>query len=475
VESAGVSGSGTANLAVSNEVSAAALRHSKSVLATLFGPPAQRHFDVRYWDGTIERGQPPASGFALVLTRPGALRRMLLPPSELSIVEAYLSGDVDVDGDLSLAVTIGDTINAQLRSPLVLASVMRDLLALPKSDGHVDDVRRIRADRKVAPSGRPHQPERDRAAIQYHYDVGNDFYQLWLDERMVYSCAYFESPDMTLDQAQEAKLDLVCRKLRLHPGERFLDVGCGWGALVIHAAKHYDVQAVGITLSDQQLALGRDRIDAAGLASKCHIELCDYRDISRLGSFDKAASVGMVEHVGVDHLPEYFTSVHGVIRPGGLFLNHGIVSVEASHPLSIPQQIERKLWRRDAFIDQYVFPDGKLGPFHSVVGAAERSGFETRDVESLREHYVLTLREWVKRLESHEEEAIALVGQHTYRVWRLYMTASGYGFAHGSLNVLQTLLSKPRDGDAMLPLTRADLYAKHGTNTASGTFVRSAR
>jgi len=470
VENAGANG----RHGVTTEVSSAALRHSKTVLATLFGAPAGRRFDVRYWDGSVERRTAGDSAFTVVLTRPGALRRMLLPPSELSIVEAYLSGDVDVEGDLSAAVTIADAINGQLRSPLVLASVTRHLLALPKDDAPPDDVRRIRAERKVAPSGRPHDPRRDRAAIQYHYDVGNDFYQLWLDQNMVYSCAYFASPKMTLDEAQEAKLDLVCRKLRLHPGERFLDVGCGWGALVMHAAQHYDVQAVGITLSEQQLALARDRIDAAGLASRCHIELCDYRDVARLGMFDKVASIGMVEHVGVDRLPGYFAAVHGVLQPGGVFLNHGIVSVEASHTLSLTEQIERKLWRRDVFIDQYVFPDGKLGPFFSVIGSAEGSGFETRDVESLREHYVLTLREWVKRLESHQDEAIALVGQYAYRIWRLYMTASEYGFAQGRLNVLQTLFSKPRDGDAMLPLTREDLYAKPAAG-ASGTFVRSAR
>jgi cyclopropane-fatty-acyl-phospholipid synthase len=469
VESAGANG----KHAITTEVSSAALRHTKNVFATLFGAPAGRRFDVRYWDGSVERGSAADSPFTVVLTRPGALRRMLLPPSELSIVEAYLSGDVDVEGNLSAAVTIADAINGQLRSPLVLASVMRNLLALPKDDTPPDDVRRTRAEHKVAPSGRPHDPRRDRAAIQYHNDVGNDFYQLWLDRRMVYSCAYFSSPTMTLDEAQEAKLDLVCRKLRLHPGERFLDVGCGWGALVMHAAEHYDVQAVGITLSEQQLALARDRIDAAGLASRCHIELCDYRDVARLGMFDKAASIGMVEHVGVDRLPGYFAAVHGVLQPGGVFLNHGIVNVEAAHSLSLGQQLERKIWRRDAFIDQYVFPDGKLGAFHSVIGSAEGSGFETRDVESLREHYVLTLREWVKRLESREDEAISLVGQNAYRVWRLYMTAAEYGFAHGRLNVLQTLLSKPRDGDAMLPLTRDDLYVKAAR--APGTFTRSAR
>jgi cyclopropane-fatty-acyl-phospholipid synthase len=467
VESAGEN----AKLDVTEEVSSSALRHSKSVLATLFGPPEQRRFDVRYWDGSVESANPADRRFTIAITRPGALRRMLLPPSELSIVEAYLSGDVNVDGDLSAAVTIADAINGELRSPLVLASVVRNLLALPKDDGRVGEVQRIRAEHNVAPAGRPHEPMRDRAAIQYHYDVGNEFYQLWLDDRMVYSCAYYATPEMTLDRAQEAKLDLVCRKLRLHPGERFLDVGCGWGALVIHAAQHYDVQAVGITLSQRQLALARDRVAAAGLASRCHIELCDYRDVSRLGMFDKAASIGMVEHVGVDHLPVYFTSVQGVLNAGGLFLNHGIVSVEASHPLSVGQRIERKLWRRDAFIDQYVFPDGKLGPFHSVVGSAEASGFETRDVESLREHYVLTLREWITRLEACEAQATALVGQHAYRVWRLYMTAAAFGFAHGRLNVLQTVFAKPRDGDAMLPLTRADLYANPNASPRSGTFA----
>jgi cyclopropane-fatty-acyl-phospholipid synthase len=470
VESAGESG----NLGVTSEASSSALRHSKRVIATLFGAPAHRRFDVRYWDGSVESGNRAERKFTIAFTRPGALRRMLLPPSELSIVEAYVSGDVDVDGDLSAAVTIADAINGQLRSPIVLATVVRDLVALPRDDRPAD-VRRIRAERKVAPTGRPHEPDRDRAAIRYHYDVGNDFYRLWLDDRMVYSCAYFASPSSTLDDAQEAKLDLVCRKLRLHPGERFLDVGCGWGALVMHAARHFDVQAVGITLSRQQLALARDRIATAGLSSRCHVELCDYREVSRLGVFDKAASIGMVEHVGVDHLPEYFTSVHGVLQAGGLFLNHGIVSVEAAHPLSLGQQIERRLWRRDAFIDQYVFPDGKLGPFGSVIDSAEGSGFETRDVESLREHYVLTLHEWVGRLESREAEAIALVGQHAYRVWRLYMTAAAYGFAQGRLNVLQTLFAKPRNGDAMLPLTRADLYAKPGANDSAGTFAQSVR
>ena len=383
---------------------------------------------------------------------------MLLPPSELSIVEGYLTGAADVEGDLGTAITLGDAINGRLHAPATLVSLVRDVLALPKEGASVDKIHERRADRRVAPAGDVHEPARDRAAIRYHYDVGNDFYQLWLDERMVYSCGYFERPAYSLNQAQEAKLDLVCRKLRLRPGDRFLDVGCGWGALVMHAAKHYGVQAVGITLSRQQVELARERISAGGLDRQCHVEIRDYRAAPQLGPFDKVASVGMVEHVGVEKLPGYFAAVHDALAPGGLFLNHGIVSVDAARDHSLRERLEGRLWRRGSFIEQYVFPDGKLGPFYAIIQCAEREGFETRDVESLREHYVLTLGEWVRRLEAREAEAIDLVGEQTYRVWRLYMTASAEEFKAGRLNVLQTLLSKPRDGVSMLPMTRRDIY-----------------
>jgi cyclopropane-fatty-acyl-phospholipid synthase len=435
-----------------------AVAHSRRVVAALFGAPAQRQFDVRYWDGTVERGAAVPSPFTLVVARPGALRRMLLPPSELSIVEAYISGDVDVEGDLTKTMTVGDAINTRLRSPSVLASLVRDLMALPKNDGASVDVRQHRADDRVETEGEPHEPARDRAAIQYHYDVGNDFYRLWLDERMVYSCAYFEQPRDTLDDAQEAKLDLVCRKLRLREGERFLDVGCGWGALVMHAARNYGVQAVGITLSEEQRSLASERVADAGLDRRVHVEIRDYRNASALGPFDKVASVGMVEHVGVERLPEYFTSVARVLKPGGLFLNHGIVRVGGAREPGWRERLERRVWRRDAFIEKYVFPDGRLGHYHALVSAAEDAGFETRDVESLREHYALTLKHWVDRLERCRKEAIEIVGDATYRVWRLYMTASMHGFASGRLNVLQTLLAKPDHGRANLPLTRKDLF-----------------
>jgi cyclopropane-fatty-acyl-phospholipid synthase len=435
-----------------------ALHHSREVLATLFGPPDHRDFAVRYWDGTLETGRAAAIPFTLRIERPGALRRMLLPPNELSIIEAYLSGDVDIDGRVEDAATLGDAINHRIRSPRTLGSIVRHLMALPK-DGTVERVRAARAERSVERTGSQHDKARDRAAVQYHYDIGNDFYQLWLDQRMVYSCGYFETPDTSLDDAQLAKLEHICRKLRLRPGERLLDVGCGWGALIVHAARQYGVEALGITLSEQQAALARARIAAAGLADRVKVELRDYRDLPPGARFDKIASVGMVEHVGIAKLPVYFAAMYRALAPRGLFLNHGIVSLGAARARTWKDRLEAKLWRRNAFIEQYVFPDGQLVPLQAVIGAAEAAGFETRDAESLREHYALTLRHWTSRLVANADRAIAIAGDRTYRVWRLYMAASAHAFAAGSINIVQTLLAKRDEtGEAGVPLTRADLY-----------------
>jgi len=440
-----------------DDVDRRALVHARAVVEALFGPPLHRPMHVRYWDGSTEPGRPD-SAFTLCINRRGALRRMLLPPSELSIVESYLSGDMDVEGDLESATELGDAIALRLRSPGTLATLTRHLLALPRGEP-APPVHDARAEHSVEPVGKRHEAERDRAAIRYHYDVGNDFYQLWLDQRMVYSCAYFHRPDYTLDDAQRAKLDLVCRKLRLHPGERLLDVGCGWGALIMHAAEHYGVNALGITLSDAQATLARERIAAAGLSDRCRVEIRDYRALGDL-RFDKISSVGMVEHVGVDHLPTYFASLHRALVPGGLLLNHGIVSVDAAHRPSRFDWLESRLWKRNAFIDQYVFPDGRLGPLHAVIAAAEAEGFETRDAESLREHYALTLRAWVDRLLREKERAIAIAGDRIFRTWRLYMTASAHFFTRGSINIVQTLFAKPDErGDAHLPMSREDILA----------------
>jgi cyclopropane-fatty-acyl-phospholipid synthase len=433
------------------------LGHARAVVELAFGPLATRSFDVRYWDGSIDRSAAPAPAFRLGVNRPGALRRMLLPPSELSIVESYLSGDIDIDGEMEAAMGLADDIGARVRSTRVLARLAGHLLALPRRDAVVD-VRAARSEVVVEPVGKRHDPTRDRAAIRFHYDVGNDFYALWLDERMVYSCAYYHDPTDALEEAQRAKLDLICRKLRLHPGQRLLDVGCGWGALIIHAVQHYGVSAVGITLSDAQATLARERIAAAGLEDRCRVEIRDYRALPPEMRFDRIASVGMIEHVGATHLAAYFDALYRALAPGGLLLNHGIVSMKEARPRGPLAWIGDRVWRRDAFIHQYVFPDGKLTAYRAVVEAAEAAGFETRDVESLREHYALTLRAWVARLGRNQERAVALTSDRIVRIWRLYMTASAFAFAHARINVLQTLLAKPEaNGHVDLPMTREDL------------------
>ena len=430
----------------------------RAVLVALFGEPRERTFDVRFWDGTVDRGPNPNPPFTLVLNRPAALRRMLLPPNELSIVESYLAGDVDIDGSMEAASNLGEAIGGRLRSPMAIAKLVKMVIGLPgQSEDDLADTRFPEHARNLGPR---HTPVRDAAAIQFHYDVGNSFYKLWLDRRMVYSCAYFRSPDDTLDDAQEAKLDLICRKLRLKPGERLLDIGCGWGGLIMHAAEHYGVDATGITLSENQASLAQERIEKAGLASRCRVAIRDYRTLADGDAYDKIASIGMVEHVGLSHLPVYFASAYRALKPGGLFLNHGIVSLGEARPRSVGERIFRKFWRADAFIDKYVFPDGKLTAASDAIAGAEAAGFEVRDVESLREHYALTLRHWVRSLEEKTQDATALVGPHTFRVWRLYMAASANAFATAAINVLQTLLAKPdARGRSSIPLTREDLYA----------------
>jgi cyclopropane-fatty-acyl-phospholipid synthase len=437
---------------------AGALSRCRDVLVAMFGEARERSFDIKFWDGSIDRGNNPRPAFTLVLTRPAALRRMLLPPNELSIVESYLSGDVEIEGSMEAASNLADMIGNRLHSPTKIAKLVGLVLQLPgKADDDLADARFPDRARNLGPR---HTHVRDAAAIHFHYDVGNSFYKMWLDKRMVYSCAYFRSPTDTLDDAQVAKLDLICRKLRLKPGERLLDIGCGWGGLIMHAAEHYGADATGITLSENQATLAKERIEEAGLSAKCRVAIRDYRTLTAEDGYDKIASVGMIEHVGLSHLPVYFQSAFRALRPGGLFLNHGIVSLREARPRSVGERIFKKFWKADAFIDTYVFPDGKLTATHDVVSAAEASGFEVRDMESLREHYAMTLRHWVHSLEEKSRDAMALVGEHTFRVWRLYMAASANAFATAGINIIQTLLAKPdAHGHSNIPLTREDLYA----------------
>ena len=439
-----------------------ATRIARLIIAELFGPPGHRAFGVRYWDGSEEEAAGPTPPFTLVVRRPSALRRMLLPPSETRFAEAFIRNDVDVEGDLEGAAALAAPLADRLRSPRRLAWLAALALRLPRRRGKdaVGTARRTRWDVwRRSPRGWRHTRSRDAQAIRHHYDVGNDFYALWLDEHRAYSCAYFAKGDEDLEAAQEAKFELICRKLRLHPEEDFLDIGCGWGGLLIHAARHHGVRAVGITLSEPQAALARERIEREGLQDRCRVEVRDYRDLPTDRAFDKVASVGMFEHVGRAELPTYFAAARRLVRSGGLFLNHGIISLDDARARRGAAAPQARLWGSGRFIDRYVFPDGELVSLASTVGAAEAAGFETRDVEGLREHYAETLRHWRERLERRAEDARALVGDATVRVWRLYMAAAAHAFQTARIGVVQLLLARPTaDGQCRHPRTRADLY-----------------
>jgi cyclopropane-fatty-acyl-phospholipid synthase len=297
---------------------------------------------------------------------------------------------------------------------------------------------------------RSHSKDENRHAIEFHYDVSNEFYRLWLDRAMVYSCAYFERAEVSIDDAQQAKLEHICRKLLLRPGERFLDIGCGWGALIIHAARHHGVYAHGITLSQKQLNVARRRIADAGLEDRVTVELKDYRDLQGVEAYDKVASVGMFEHVGLKNLPLYFSTVHRLLKPSGLFLNHGITHETAG-------------WMKNPsteFINRYVFPDGQLDSISSIQTHMEHVRFEIADVEGLRAHYALTLRAWVARLERRHARALEYVSEATYRIWRLYMAASALEFESGRIGIYQVLASKRGPYHARLPMTRRHLYER---------------
>jgi cyclopropane-fatty-acyl-phospholipid synthase len=417
-----------------------ARRATLALLEDVFGEIRTDRFAVRLWDGT-EWGSSHA-GCTLVLAHPGALRTMLLRPSELSLGEAFVFGDVDVEGELEAVFPVAEQLLERDRGLAERARLAQRLLALPRRPRPHDRERYA-----ARLHGRRHALRRDRQAVAYHYDVSNDFYTLFLDRNLVYSCAYFSSARDSLDEAQERKVDLICRKLGLREGERLLDIGCGWGGLLLHAAAHYGVEAVGITLSRAQAELARERVASEGLEDRCRVEIRDYRELPAEPRYDKVVSVGMFEHVGERQLPTYFRRTWTLLRPGGLFLNHGIARPLGQTGAAGP-----------SFRQRYVFPDGELAPISATIGAAEAAGFELCDIESLREHYTLTLRHWVRRLEAQAEEARRTAGEVAYRIWRLYMAAGAHRFATNQLSVYQTLFAKPDRGASGVPLTRGDWY-----------------
>ena len=412
-----------------------------SVLGPLFHATLGKDLPVRveFWDGSAAG---PATDVVIRVRSPLALRRILYAPHELGFARAYVAGDLDIEGDPILALEVlrrAAPHGARLgwRSWVDAARAAQRLGVLGTPPAPPPEEARLR--------GRRHTRERDRAAISHHYDVSNDFYRLLLGPTMTYSCARFVSTTDDLETAQAAKHDLVCRKLGLQDGMRLLDVGCGWGGMVVYAAAHYGVEAVGITLSQPQADLARKRAAEAGLANQVEIRLQDYRDLPD-EPFDAVSSIGMFEHVGRQRMTEYFAVLSGLLRPRGRLLNHAISKAQASQ------------YNPNSFLSRYVFPDGELLDVATVAEVMERCGLEVRDVESLREHYALTLRRWLDNLDESWDEAVRVVGRARASVWRLYMAGSVLSFEEGSIGVHQVLGVKPDGaGSSGLALTRAGM------------------
>jgi cyclopropane-fatty-acyl-phospholipid synthase len=433
------------------------LETSRSILTLLFGPVETRTFAVRWWNGSMDHPDREPQ-FTLEFHRAGALRRMLWRPSELSLAEAFLRKDFEVIGDIEAATALETQFSKSARTLLGLVRLMPLLSRLP-----TDDLSNQAEPLRFKASNRPeHSRTSDAEEVRSHYDVGNNFYALWLDQQMIYSCAYFETGTEDIDTAQEAKLEHICKKLRLEPGEHLLDIGCGWGGLVIHAAQRHGVRATGITLSEPQAEFARERIRELGLTN-IQIEVRDYRDFPAAVQFDKIVSIGMVEHVGRRNIARYFAETSRLLKPGGVFLCHGIIEVRPPRT-PLLAWLEARTWRKRSFLQHYVFPGGEVLPISDLLHAAQRAGLEARDLENLREHYALTTRHWRERLEAHQADVMRLVGEPTYRVYRLYLGAVARSFRVGRNGVAQMLLSKPTsDGSSRLPLTRSDWYGRGHT------------
>ncbi len=410
------------------------------LLAAMVGTATPVRFE--FWDGS---GVGPTDGIGtLAIQSPDALRRILWSPGELGVARAFVSGDITVEGDLfGLLRVLHDASPRDLRSMGIrsvptLVRAARRLGALgPPLPAPPEECQ---------PVGRLHSQARDAAVISHHYDVGNAFYRLVLGPTMTYSCARFVSDDDSLEAAQTAKYDLICRKLGIDkkPGSRLLDVGCGWGSMAMYAARHHQADVVGVALSREQVDEAKRRVSEAGLDAQVEIRLQDYRDLYG-EKFDAISSIGMFEHVGATRMTRYFETLRSLLVPTGRLLNHAISTPNGS------------VLGRRSFVGRYVFPDGELVDVAEVVRAMQRTGFEVRDVESLREHYSKTLHHWVGNLEDQWSEAVALVGLPRANIWRLYMAASANGFDDGHLAIHQVLGIVPKpDGSSGMPRTRAD-------------------
>jgi cyclopropane-fatty-acyl-phospholipid synthase len=426
---------------------------ARQVLSEIFADYRRGDYTVRLWDGShwdppsLKEGDKPS--FTLVLNHPGNLRSLFECQSMLKLGEEFLSGSFDVEGDLVAACELGDHL-LRLRLPLSKKiELALQIRSLPK--GPTPGEVRSRA----VLSGRVGSRGRLRDAIAYHYDLPVDFWKLWLDPTLAYSCAYFKDQSESLDEAQANKLDYICRKLYLSKGERLLDLGCGWGGLVIFAARNYGVRATGITLSRMQAEYGSQLVQQLGLQEKCEIRHLDFRDYQCAEQYDKVACVGAIEHVPVRGLVGFFEHAKRLLRPGGLFLNHGITSA-----------VMENLPPGPSFVDAFVFPDNGVTTLWRHLMAAEEVGFEVRDVECLREHYIRTCSEWLRRIEENELSLTEQSNRSTQRLFRLYVAAQTYYFKTGANSIHQALLARSESKPACIPLTRASWYNSLGTTSA---------
>ncbi|HZA02427.1 MAG TPA: cyclopropane-fatty-acyl-phospholipid synthase family protein [Hyphomicrobiaceae bacterium] len=405
---------------------------------------------VRLWDGSVlPLGNDPTGPFAISIAGPGVIGSLLRRPSLDNLIRHYIDKRIDFTGGTIIDFGAqlnrnGRSINLQGVGKLELASALMPFLLMPAErppNAHGFDGDIIGRSRR----------RNNKAFVQFHYDVSNDFYALFLDPEMVYSCAYFTDWSNDLAQAQRDKLEMICRKLRLKPGERFLDIGCGWGGLVCHAARHFGVTAHGITLSDEQLAYARRKVQQLGLEDRVTLELQDYAHVE--GAFDKIASIGMYEHIGLANIPDYMSKVRSLLREDGLFLNHAI-----ARRARRPSWWRRRLRPEQKAIAKYIFPGGELDDVGHSIAAMERAGFEVHDVEGWRMHYARTCKMWCEKLTAERERAIALVGEEKFRIWTAYLGGVSLAFSRGTLRIYQTLASKSAKRPAPLPPTRADLY-----------------